>query len=110
MIESSLVDKIKVNRGLCLKFTSPSMTGIPDRIILLLRRSFDKERNSVVKNYECFMHGIPENDECKRGRDWLSSAAKCVVLMSKVTPSNKIKCRKIRLILRISLKGIGSLE
>lgn len=35
MIESSLVDKIKVNRGLCLKFTSPSMTGIPDRIILL---------------------------------------------------------------------------
>ena len=35
MIESSLVDKIKVNRGLCLKFSSPSMTGIPDRIILL---------------------------------------------------------------------------
>ena len=35
MIESSLVDKIKVNRGLCLKFTYPSMTGIPDRIILL---------------------------------------------------------------------------
>ena len=37
MIESSLVDKIKVNRGHCLKFTSPSMTGIPDRIILLLK-------------------------------------------------------------------------
>ena len=35
MIELSLVDKIKVNRGLCLKFTSPSMIGIPDRIILL---------------------------------------------------------------------------
>ena len=35
MIKSSLVDKIKVNRGFCLKFTSPSMTGIPDRIILL---------------------------------------------------------------------------
>ena len=35
MIESSLVDKIKANRGFCLKFTSPSMTGIPDRIILL---------------------------------------------------------------------------
>lgn len=35
MIESSLFDKIKVNRRLCLKFTSPSMTGIPDRIILL---------------------------------------------------------------------------
>lgn len=35
MIESSLVDKIKVNRGLCLKFTSPSITEIPDRIILL---------------------------------------------------------------------------
>lgn len=35
MIKSSLVDKIRVNRGLCLKFTSPSMTGIIDRIILL---------------------------------------------------------------------------
>lgn len=35
MIESSLVDKIKVNRGLCIKFTSPSMTGIQDRMILL---------------------------------------------------------------------------
>ena len=35
MIESSLVDKIKVNRGLCIKFTSPSMTGIQDGIILL---------------------------------------------------------------------------
>ena len=35
VIESSLVDKIKVNRGLCLKFISPSMIGIPDRIILL---------------------------------------------------------------------------
>ena len=35
MIESSLFDKIKVNRRLCLKFTSPSMTGLSDRIILL---------------------------------------------------------------------------
>ena len=35
MIESSLIDKIKVNRGLYLKFISPSMTGITDRIILL---------------------------------------------------------------------------
>lgn len=35
MIVSSLVDKIKVNRGICLKFTSPSMTGIPDRMIHL---------------------------------------------------------------------------
>ncbi|MDU5149325.1 VRR-NUC domain-containing protein [Anaerococcus prevotii] len=26
-----------MNRGLCLKFTSPSMTGIPDRIILLTK-------------------------------------------------------------------------
>ena len=37
MIESSLFDKIKVNRGLCIKFISPSMTGIPDRIILLTK-------------------------------------------------------------------------
>lgn len=34
-IESALVKRVKENKGLCLKFTSPSMTGIPDRIILL---------------------------------------------------------------------------
>ena len=34
-IESTLVKRVKENNGLCLKFTSPSMTGIPDRIILL---------------------------------------------------------------------------
>lgn len=34
-IEKALVDKIKALGGLCLKFTSPSMTGIPDRMILL---------------------------------------------------------------------------
>lgn len=34
-IESALVKRVKENEGLCLKFTSPSMTGIPDRIILL---------------------------------------------------------------------------
>ena len=44
VIESSLVDKIKVNRGLCLKFTSPSMIGIPDRIILL-----PKQRLNLLK-------------------------------------------------------------
>lgn len=34
-IEKALVDKVKLHGGLCLKFTSPSMTGIPDRIIFL---------------------------------------------------------------------------
>ena len=34
-IEKALVDRVKKAGGLCLKFTSPSMTGIPDRIILL---------------------------------------------------------------------------
>ena len=34
-IEKALVYKVKLHEGLCLKFTSPSMTGIPDRIILL---------------------------------------------------------------------------
>lgn len=34
-IEKALVDKVKLHGGLCLKFISPSMTGIPDRIILL---------------------------------------------------------------------------
>lgn len=36
-IEETLIEKVKKNNGLCLKFISPSMTGIPDRIILLPR-------------------------------------------------------------------------
>ena len=34
-IEQALVKKVNDRKGLCLKFISPSMTGIPDRIILL---------------------------------------------------------------------------
>ena len=34
-IEKALIDKVKLHEGLCLKFISPSMTGISDRIILL---------------------------------------------------------------------------
>lgn len=36
-IEKALVNKVKELGGLCLKFISPSMTGIPDRIVLLSR-------------------------------------------------------------------------
>ena len=35
VIEKNLVDEIKKLGGLCLKFNSQSMVGIPDRIILL---------------------------------------------------------------------------
>lgn len=34
-IEKELVKKVKALGGLCIKFTSPSMMGIPDRIVLL---------------------------------------------------------------------------
>ncbi|WP_019213998.1 VRR-NUC domain-containing protein [Fenollaria massiliensis] len=34
-IEKALVKKVKALGGLCIKFTSPSMMGIPDRIVLL---------------------------------------------------------------------------
>lgn len=34
-IESKLVNAVKNEGGLCLKFVSPSMDGIPDRIVLL---------------------------------------------------------------------------
>ncbi|MFM1524469.1 MULTISPECIES: VRR-NUC domain-containing protein [Helcococcus] len=34
-IEKRLIDEVKKKKGLCLKFISPSMTGIPDRIVLL---------------------------------------------------------------------------
>lgn len=34
-IESKLVNAVRNEGGLCLKFVSPSMDGIPDRIVLL---------------------------------------------------------------------------
>ena len=34
-IESKLVKAVKEKGGMCLKFVSPSMDGIPDRIVLL---------------------------------------------------------------------------
>lgn len=34
-IEKALVKKVKALGGLCIKFTSPSMMGIPDRVVLL---------------------------------------------------------------------------
>ena len=37
-IESHLREGIRNLGGLCLKFTSPSMAGVPDRIILLKGR------------------------------------------------------------------------
>ncbi|WP_018659209.1 VRR-NUC domain-containing protein [Allofustis seminis] len=36
-IEEKLVEKVRGLDGLCLKFTSPSLTGVPDRMILLPR-------------------------------------------------------------------------
>ena len=34
-IESKLVKAVKQLRGLCLKFVSPTLDGVPDRIVLL---------------------------------------------------------------------------
>ena len=34
-IERKLVKETKACGGMCLKFNSPSMTGVPDRIVLL---------------------------------------------------------------------------
>lgn len=36
-IERKLVKQTKACNGMCLKFTSPSLTGVPDRIVLLPR-------------------------------------------------------------------------
>lgn len=33
-IEQRLVKKIKEKGGLCLKWVSPSMTGVPDRLVI----------------------------------------------------------------------------
>ena len=59
MIESSLFDKIKVNRRLCLKFTSPSMTGISDRIILLPKAKIEFiEKKDLEENQDQFKKRI----------------------------------------------------
>lgn len=34
-IEAKFYDEVKKRKGWCLKFTSPSMAGLPDRIVLL---------------------------------------------------------------------------
>ena len=34
-IESKLVKAVKQSGGLCLKFVSPTLDGVPDRIVLL---------------------------------------------------------------------------
>lgn len=39
-IEAYLVDKIKAIGGLCWKFVSPNVTGVPDRIILIHGRAY----------------------------------------------------------------------
>ena len=35
IIEAHLVKRVKMHEGLCLKFISPSLDGVPDRIILM---------------------------------------------------------------------------
>ena len=34
-VEQKLVEEVKKRGGLCLKFVSPGMSGVPDRLILL---------------------------------------------------------------------------
>lgn len=49
-IERFLVKRIKEQGGLCLKFISPSMSGVPDRIVLLPKgRVFFVETKSTGK-------------------------------------------------------------
>lgn len=39
-IEKALVKEVKALGGLCIKFTSPSMDGLPDRMVFLQNRKF----------------------------------------------------------------------
>lgn len=34
-IEDKMRKKLKAHGGLCIKFTSPSMSGVPDRIVIM---------------------------------------------------------------------------
>lgn len=75
-IESALVKRVKENSGLCLKFTSPSMTGIPDRIILL-----PKGKIGFVETKR--PGGEPRPIQVKRIRQLRNSGFKTYVLDSK---------------------------
>lgn len=39
-IEKALVKEVKALGGLCIKFTSPSMDGLPDRMVFLQNSKF----------------------------------------------------------------------
>ena len=60
-IERKLVKQTKAYDGMCLKFTSPSLTGVPDRIVLLpkgkvgfveVKRPGERPRPIQVKRIE----------------------------------------------------------
>lgn len=60
-IERRLVKETKAIDGVCLKFTSPSLTGLPDRLVLLaggkmgfveVKRPGEKPRPLQVKRIE----------------------------------------------------------
>ena len=64
-IENYLVKQVKKQCGLCLKFVSPSMAGVPDRIVLLPKgRVFFVETKAPGKKprkIQTAVHRIFEN-------------------------------------------------
>lgn len=46
LIETYLTDQIKANKWFCCKFTSPSVRGVPDRLILCKGRTIFVELKS----------------------------------------------------------------
>lgn len=66
-VEKKLVDGVREMGGECLKFVSPSMAGVPDRIILLPggRVSFvevKREGETLSDKQRRFMQWLREND------------------------------------------------
>lgn len=59
IIERKLVKAIKDINGLCLKFISPSMDGMPDRMILLKKgRVYFVETKAPNKKLRSLQHSV----------------------------------------------------
>ena len=61
-VEKAFVDRAKALGGLCIKFVSPSMTGVPDRIVLLNGRVYFVElkrpNGGRLSPRQKYVHGL----------------------------------------------------
>lgn len=63
-IEKYLVDRVKSIDGICWKFTSPGVAGVPDRIILITGHTYFVEVKAEHGRFDKLQH-----HRCRQIRD-----------------------------------------